>query len=172
MKTCLIRLCFIVAILGHGNLHAETLGRLFTSPDERKQLDELRTNQDSSETFVPVVPTSNPTVTTTADELRFSGFIKRADGSYAIWVNGQSNLSNQDSQIEQAQFLMSPEATLTAKGQEATMKPGQIWSLESNTIREGYYRDRIQAQSKSAEETAAIATGKKPKPTEAIKQAP
>lgn len=138
---------FLLALLfATSHVQAENFGRLFTSPEERRLLDGIRLNQSPEEALTPVSRAPVPTITNAPSELRFSGYIQRQDGSYAIWVNGQSELSKQDSPIEQAKFLKSPEATLTTQGLQATMRPGQIWSLESNTVREGYYIERKPTQ--------------------------
>lgn len=120
-------------------------GRLFTSPQERRALDNLRRN------IQPIGPEPgllapvaiDPVQLEVPTEVRFSGFIKRADGRYAVWINGQSNLSRATPPIEQASFNdESPYATLRSNQQQAIIKPGQIWSLDTNTVREGYYLDR------------------------------
>jgi hypothetical protein len=124
---------------------AEDFGRLFTSPEERRVLDATKRNQALALPNAPIIPEpiQAPVVTNAPDEVRFSGYIRRHDGTYAIWVNGQSALSKADSPIEVAKFKSASEATLTTSGQQATMRPGQIWSLQSNTIREGYYIERV-----------------------------
>ncbi|MFN3238354.1 MAG: hypothetical protein ACE37D_15010 [Pseudomonadales bacterium] len=124
---------------------AEDIGRLFTSAEERRSLDSIKRNQELALPDTAILPEAiqAPVVTNAPDEVRFSGYIRRHDGTYAIWVNGQSALSQADSAIEVAKFKSANEATLTTSGQQATMRPGQIWSLQSNTIREGYYIERV-----------------------------
>lgn len=123
---------------------AENFGRLFTSPEERRALDGLKLNQQINGSALPAEPIVLPTpvVTNAPSEVRFSGFIRRSDGTYAIWINGLSELSGANLPIESARFSKNNDATLVTTGQQAAMKPGQIWSLESNTIREGYYIER------------------------------
>jgi hypothetical protein len=121
---------------------AENLGRLFTSPEERRALEGLKLNRE-------LVPTPEPTTIQTAapidvnvpPEIRFSGYLQRPDGRYSVWVNGRSALSKQNSPIEQVRFRNIPEATFRTQGLEVTIKPGQVWSLETNTVREGYSID-------------------------------
>jgi len=144
MKRVLFAITILVLPL---KVYSQEFGRLFTSTAERRSLDALRANE------VPQVATPRPTevieeapVTDTLPvELNFSGFIRRADGTYAIWVNGKSALSKTNSPIDQAQFQEElPYATLQVDRKQASMKPGQIWSLGNNTIREGYYAKRAQ----------------------------
>ncbi len=141
-----VRLLLMTVVLAFVSplVFGEDFGRLFTTPDQRRALDALKLNQTES-TVVPAIDVpalTAPPLVTAPNELRFSGYIQRADGTYALWVNGQSALSNRDLPISEAQFLADEQALLSVGQQQALMKPGQIWSLDSNTVREGYYVER------------------------------
>lgn len=140
-----IKCCIPVLLIGIVNSAlAQDFGRLFTTPEQRRALEALKLNQETPneapELEAQIV--AAPTPVNAPSELRFSGFIQRSDGNYAIWINGQSALSYQDSPVTEAQFLAEDQAMLRVGKQQALMKPGQIWSLESNTVREGYYIER------------------------------
>lgn len=123
---------------------AEEFGRLFTTSEERRALNSQKLSQrdgEGSEVAAPP-PIVLPDVSAVPNELRYSGYIQRADGVYAIWINGQSVLSRQDLPISEAQFLQEEQALLKFGRQQAVMKPGQIWSLDANTVREGYHLKR------------------------------
>jgi hypothetical protein len=56
---------------------AETLGTLFTTPEERARLDQLRRGD-------PVASTPAER----AHEARITGFVKRSDGRSTVWIDG------------------------------------------------------------------------------------
>tara|TARA_R110002072_G_scaffold1780_13_gene14999 strand:+ start:85389 stop:85880 length:492 start_codon:yes stop_codon:yes gene_type:complete len=124
----------------------ENFGRLFTSPQERRALDELRrTAPRAREEGMPFAPeqlvlTTDPDVAT---QLKFSGYVKRSDGQYVLWVNGVSTLSNSSVPVDHAYFQRnSSSVLLQTGGYRATMQPGQVWSLDDNTVVEGYLSTR------------------------------
>lgn len=56
---------------------AETLGTLFTTPEERARLDQLRRGDP-----VASAPAER------AHEARITGFVKRSDGRSTVWIDG------------------------------------------------------------------------------------
>lgn len=125
--------------------NAEDFGRLFTSPQERRSLDNLRQNQpDETVDFAPrAQQPMQPSTDVPPTEVRFSGYVKRSDGQYVVWVNGISALSRANLPIDRVRFSKdSNTAILETNLNRANMAPGQVWSLEDNTIVEGYLSDR------------------------------
>jgi hypothetical protein len=135
----------MVLILSTPPVSAEEFGRLFTSPQERRSLDNLRRNQpDETLDFAP--KTQQPVAQSTdvlPTQLEFSGYVKRSDGQYVVWINGISDLSGANLPIDRVRFSKDSEkAILETNLYRARMAPGQVWSLEDNTIVEGYLSDR------------------------------
>ena len=135
----------MILILSTPPVNAEEFGRLFTSPQERRSLDNLRQNQpdetlDSAPRIQQPVPQNSDLLTT---QLRFSGYVKRSDGQYVVWVNGVSVLSGANLPVDRVHFSKdSDKAIFETNLYRAKMAPGQVWSLEDNTIVEGYLSDR------------------------------
>ena len=107
MRVGLAILCCLVSSLAS----AEDFGRLFTNPEQRRALDSLRLNQSLDVKPGPAVPeVIVPVVVNAPSEVRYSGYVRRPDGSYSVWVNGLSALSRRDSPVQQVQFLNAPAA--------------------------------------------------------------
>src|SRR4051812_25215125 len=61
--------------------HAEELGRLFFTPDQRTNLDQRRKAR------VPDKPTA---ATVVAPITRVDGYVQRSAGPSTVWINGES----------------------------------------------------------------------------------
>lgn len=138
-----LRRLLVLALLYSGiPAYGDNFGRLFTSEAERRQLDALRASLQNRSPLDEVSPSEiievEP-VTLQPLNVKFSGYIHRADGKYMIWINGKSSLSGSTMPIESAHFKTEPdEITLSTNRYKAIIKPGQVWSLEDNVIDEGY----------------------------------
>jgi len=126
------------------NVHADELGRLFTTKAERKMLDELRYAQpketepieiviediieDEPEEYVPVL-----------GEVTVNGLVYRKGGKSTAWINNantfEGNLSNQYIQInaddiepDSVQIQMSESVT------DITLKVGETYDTETEKI--------------------------------------
>ena len=152
MRAMLAAIMLLTPLVASG---ADTLGRLFFTPDQRTQLDTLRTRKvvaaQTKEEPAPEIVTYN-------------GIVRRSDGKTTVWVNNQS-LSEADLRDKPAIagkvsrdgqiVLQAAQPGTTAKTQ---LKVGQSAELLSGQVAESY----------SAAATAARA----PKPDPAPKSVP
>lgn len=132
----------------------ENMGRLFSSPAERENLNYLR---QTRKIITPVVPSndmveSNFVPTTRRikverapqilpDAINMQGYVKRNDGKQGtVWVNGQAmpeNSGNKDIQIGAL-----PENSnripikLNANGKRLNIKAGQVYQPQTNQTHE------------------------------------
>ena len=123
-------------------VRADDFGRLFTSPAERRQLDAIRAGRTGISNPEEMLNSgeAQPEIDGTQPlNIKFSGYIRRPDGEYVIWINGKSALSRQDIPVNRANFSATrDQVTLSTDRSTARMKPGQVWSLEQNVVYEGY----------------------------------
>ena len=126
------------------SLAAEPLGRLFTTPAERSNLDYLRqtkknlpaaVNVPTEDTMAEAAPVALP------DAINMQGYVKRNDGKQGtVWVNNQAMTENSGNKDVQVGRL--PEngnrvpIRLPANGKNLTLKAGQVYDPESNKVRE------------------------------------
>jgi hypothetical protein len=131
----------------------DNLGRLFSRPDERKNLDYLRQNQPlktvtpaenlQSEEALDAVPLALP------DPITLQGYVKRSDGTKStLWINNQavqedSTVDNVQigklNQQERSNLDDSPdglEVKIPANGKRIRLKAGQVYEPETNQIKE------------------------------------
>ena len=128
-------------------LAVEPIGRLFTSPAERSNLDYLR--QTKKKLITPVT-TDAPaeTVETAAaspillpEAVNLQGYVKRNDGKQGtVWVNDkalQENSSNKDVVVGKlSENSNRVPIKLTGNGKRLNLKAGQVYDPESNRVRE------------------------------------
>lgn len=122
---------------------AEPIGRLFTSPTERSNLDFLRKTKKKlvapAKTDAPARAEFEQVIL--PDAVNLQGYVKRNDGkSGTVWINNQAlqeNSGNQDVQVGNL-----PEngnrvpIKLPANGKRLTLKAGQVYDPENNRVRE------------------------------------
>ena len=132
-------------------LAAEPIGRLFTSPAERNNLDYLR--QTKKKLIVPVIidapadsveapaaaPVMRPVVL--PDAVNLQGYVKRNDGKDGtVWVNDQAlqeNSGNKEVQIGKlSEGSNHVPIKLSANGRRLNLKAGQVYDPENNRVRE------------------------------------
>jgi hypothetical protein len=131
MRSALALLALLTPLTAYG---ADTLGRLFFTPDQRAQLDALRTKRvvasQSKEEPLPEVVT-------------FNGIVRRSDGKTTVWVNNQA-LSEADLRDKPAiagrvsrdgKILLQATQPGTARTQ---LKVGQSAELLSGQVAESY----------------------------------
>ncbi|MES1986678.1 MAG: hypothetical protein V4440_01365 [Pseudomonadota bacterium] len=140
--------------------HAETsvennqqLGRLFSKPIERSNLNVIRQNQKLKTTLAPdaqqtsvmteAVPVELP------DPITLQGYVKRNDGAAnTLWINGQAVQENSSvdhvkiGKLNQRGFSKNGASTegvdvkIPANGKQIRLKAGQMYEPESNKIYE------------------------------------
>ena len=131
----------------HVAIAAEPIGRLFTSPAERSNLDYLR--QTKKKLIAPVVidapteiveaPIAAPIVLPEAVNLQ--GYVKRNDGKQGtVWVNNQAlqeNTRNKDVVVGKlSENSNRVPIRLSANGRKLNLKAGQVYDPENNRVRE------------------------------------
>ena len=143
----LLFIFFSQLVLGPLALAAEPIGRLFTSPAERSNLDYLR--QTKKKLIVPVTmdapaeiveaPAAAPILLPEAVNLQ--GYVKRNDGKQGtVWVNDQAlqeNSGNKEVQIGRlSENSNRVPIKLSANGRRLNLKAGQVYDPENNRVRE------------------------------------
>ena len=123
-------------------LAAEPMGRLFTSPAERSNLDYLRHTKKNTPLKVeaPILE-AEPKPIVLPDEVNLQGYVKRNDGKQStVWVNNQALQENSNNK-EVAVGKLSTGSNrvpikLSANGKRLNLKAGQVYDPESNRVRE------------------------------------
>ena len=123
---------------------AEPIGRLFTSPAERSNLDYLR--QTKKKLITPTIveaqidaPEAAPIVL--PEVVNLQGYVKRNDGKQGtVWVNDkalQENSGNKEVQVGKLQENSNRvPIKLSANGKRLNLKAGQVYDPENNRVRE------------------------------------
>ena len=123
---------------------AEAIGRLFTTPAERSNLDFLRQTKKNLPTKLET-PTDEPLAEAAPivlpDAINVQGYVKRNDGKKGtVWVNNnaiQENSGNKDVQVGKLPNNGSRvPIRLHANGKNFTLKAGQVYDPENNQVRE------------------------------------
>ena len=123
---------------------AESIGRLFTSPAERSNLDYLRQTKKNlpikteMQTETPMAE-AEPIVL--PDAINMQGYVKRNDGKKGtVWVNNkalQENTGNHDVLVGKLPTDGNRvPIKLPANGKTLTLKAGQVYDPENNRVRE------------------------------------
>ncbi len=123
----------------------ESVGRLFSTPEQRSQLDALRESKRNqpvakAETIVqPTVIKRRPIVL--PDTVKVQGYVKRTDGKKGtVWVNGkavQEHTRNKGVQVGKL-----PEKgnrvpiRIQANGKRLHLKAGQVYNPKTNKIKQ------------------------------------
>ena len=143
----LLFILFSQLVFGPLALAAEPIGRLFTSPAERSNLDYLR--ETKKKLIVPVTmdapaeieeaPAAAPVLLPEAVNLQ--GYVKRNDGKQGtVWVNDQAlqeNSGNKEVQIGRlSEGSSRVPIKLSANGRRLNLKAGQVYDPENNRVRE------------------------------------
>ncbi|MDI1308206.1 MAG: hypothetical protein PSV17_02065 [Methylotenera sp.] len=141
-------------------LHAETatesnqqLGRLFSKPNERSNLNVIRQNQKLKTTTTAESPQTAAMVETIPlelpDPITLQGYVKRNDGAAnTLWINGQAvqeNSSvdrveigklNQKGYSKKGASTEGVDVKIPANGKQIRLKAGQMYEPENNKIYE------------------------------------
>jgi len=123
---------------------AEPIGRLFTSPVERSNLDYLRQTKKNLPLKIEV-PTqesmAEPAPVVLPDAINMQGYVKRNDGRQGtVWINNsamQEGSGNKDVQVGRLPTDGNRvPIKLPANGKQLTLKAGQVYDPENNRVRE------------------------------------
>ena len=135
---------FAFIFFNQTSLAAEPLGRLFTSPVERNNLDFLR--QTKKKLIAPVLVDA-PIVAVEAapivlpEAVNLQGYVKRNDGKDGtVWVNNQAlqeNSSNKDVRVGKlSENSNRVPIKLSGNGRNLNLKAGQVYDPQTGRVRE------------------------------------
>jgi hypothetical protein len=143
MRIYILIFGFIIIVFGQLTFAAESIGRLFTSPAERSNLDYLRQTRKIS---APVkvespVEAAEPALIVLPNAVNLQGYVKRNDGKHGtIWINNQAlqeNSGNKDVQVGRlSENSNRVPIKLSANGKRLNLKAGQVYDPENNRVRE------------------------------------
>lgn len=156
-KLCFANL-FAAYILSLQAAPSDNLGRLFSRPAERANLDILRQNQK----LKVIVPQQNneevvekATPIELPDPVTLQGYVKRSDGKgNTLWVNGQAvqeestvdsvkiGKLNQQGFSKKGATLEGVDVKIPANGKKVRLKVGQTYVPENNTTIEQQVVDK------------------------------
>jgi hypothetical protein len=143
MRYFILSLVLVFISFSQLTIAAEPIGRLFTSPVERSNLDYLRQTRKLNAPVKIDEPTEDmeakPIVL--PDTVNLQGYVKRNDGKEStVWVNNQAmqeNSSNKDVAVgrlsEQGNRVP---LKLSGNGKRLNLKAGQVYDPETNKVRE------------------------------------
>ena len=140
--SCLILNNFL---LGLSATAAEPLGRLFTSPVERSNLDYLRQTKKNEplkvEAPTPELEIAPPPIVALPDAVNLQGYVTRNDGKQStVWVNNQAMTENsRNKEVTVGKLSAGSNRVpikLSANGKRLNLKAGQVYDPESNRVQE------------------------------------
>ena len=141
----LLFIFFSQLVLGQLALAVEPMGRLFTSPAERSNLDYLRQTKKNI-SIKPELPTDELPMAEAApivlpDAVNLQGYVKRNDGKQStVWVNNQALQENsRNKEVTVGRLTDGSNRVpikLSANGKRLNLKAGQVYDPESNRVRE------------------------------------
>lgn len=136
-------------------VYAGEMGRLFTTPKERAQLDKIRRNtglsKQGSEGQVKMEQQPN----TDSLNVNVNGVVIRSDGKNVVWVNGKSKLMDRtanDLKLNTSDLSKQKiEVPVSVPHRNITLKPGQIYDADTGSVVEAYQlKEDHKQQDKSA----------------------
>jgi hypothetical protein len=124
------RLLMVLIVLGSPGVgHAEDLGRLFFTPEQRAALDARRKAR------VPDRPTVTTTVSPTT---RLDGYVKRQGGRSTVFVNGEAVLEGTaDAPVVDPERRGGRVPVTTGEGgQRIELRPGETLDRDTGQVRD------------------------------------
>ena len=146
---------------------ADSLGRLFFTPEQRTQLEVVRTQRDRRAPVVETGPAAAPQPTV-PQTVTYSGIVRRSDGRSTVWINGKP--VNERDRVKGADEVSvtgvrndgALSVTIPQADRRASLRVGQSLDVESGVIEESYRR-RVTARGATSATTAppdAVQTAK------------
>ena len=125
MKTSSLLLCAALASASLAQAGPVQLGRLFSSPEQRAQLDAQRNGPPPA----PAVQAAPPPPPPPAPPVQLDGLVQRSSGRSTVWLNQTPQ------QEPHNQLAPGGQLTLTlSSGQVVVLKPGQQYDPASGTV--------------------------------------
>ena len=146
MRILILILLIVTAFKTTTAIAADPIGRLFTSPAERSNLDYLR--QTKKKLIAPVIIDAAETVEAPEaapivlpDAVNLQGYVKRNDGKQGtVWVNNQAlqeNSGNKDVAVGSLRENSNRvPLKLSGNGKRLNLKAGQVYDPETGRVRE------------------------------------
>ena len=139
-------ICLLGLLLSQSSWSAEDFGRIFTTPNQRQQLDELRKTQTDIKIEVQdeeLAIEQNPIVEAAASgELRLKGLVYRNDGKNTAWINDsnsyEGDLSSQYTGVNE-DSVAADEVVIEMGGADSgklSLKVGQSFNPVTMEIRD------------------------------------
>ena len=116
---------------------AQTMGRLFFTPEQRAMLDVARQHDQ------PVTSPEEGEQQLQKQNITVNGVVRRSDGQVTVWVNNKAQQANQPQGIQVIHDKSSPAGVnlkLPFAGNQIKLKIGQSLDPASGQIEEGYHR--------------------------------
>jgi len=151
----------------------DDMGRLFSRPNERSNLDILRQNQKlkviTTQDNIQPDSITKPVPAELPDPITLQGYVKRSDGTNTLWINNQTVQegstvdSVQIGRLNQRGFSRKGATTegvdvkIPANGKQIRLKAGQMYDPETNQIKELQVVEK--AKRLNLEETGVIDGG-------------
>lgn len=110
----------------HSQLHAESLGRLFFTPEQRAALDLARRTQ----------PVAGQGADAPSDGVTLNGIVTRSDGHRTVWINGRP----QPAGVATTRSPAAASIPLPGGGGQVRLRVGQTLDPASGKVEEGYRR--------------------------------
>lgn len=151
-RSMVLTVLFITLFAAHASHAAEPIGRLFSTPTERDELDGLRQLPKAIKQQAKKVPVLIKKLKPKPlpNKVHVQGYVKRSDGKQGtVWVNGkamQESSRNKDVQVGKlpANSNRVP-IRIKANGKRISLKAGQVYEPAKNRIRES--RTSVQGDS-------------------------
>lgn len=133
------RIIVVAVVCSSLPLHADPypFGRVFTTQEERKLLDDWRRNGNVPEENVEAATTEKTVQKPSLTKIELSGYMLREDGSAIVWINGKSELSATRDSVKTSK-PNSGTLSVYHEGRRVRLKPGQAWMIDENQVKESY----------------------------------
>jgi hypothetical protein len=160
-----IKLLILVCLITSATTNAaDNIGRLFTTPAERANLNYMRQtsrlqSQEQADGMEKAAPPVIPS------EISMQGYVKRSDGKKGtVWINNQpmqENTSNSEVTVGKMHGDNNQvPLTLPANGKNLSLKAGQVYKPETDSVTE------VSAHSSSEKELKGTIGGKESLPNQ------
>jgi len=124
----------LAAMTAGGAAHGVTLGRLFTSPADRAQLDALRAASVNVQTAAPpAVETGAVAPAPPPEPMVLNGIVKRSDGKNTVWLN--QTPQNDTPNLRSAKGALS---LRLPSGRQVILQPGQRYDPLDDKVKEAH----------------------------------
>ena len=158
MKRCWRQIGWLLpALLVVSSAMAGDIGRLFTTPADRAELDNLRSNLDQPKRVYDAGAEidENHDQVLSQPPLLLNGLIQRSDGRTTVWLNGQRLKQQGAAEIatlrSRADRKGQIKLRLNEEQRNVIMKPGQVWDPASQRVIEQYRIERSEPSSRDQE---------------------